>query len=489
MSHVADYEMVVGLEVHVHLATRSKLFSPAPVHYGGPPNHFVHPIDLGLPGVLPVLNGRVVELALRAALVTHCVVHARSIFARKNYFYPDLPKGYQISQFEDPLATEGWMEIEVEGDSGVAIKRIGITRIHIEEDAGKSIHDSAIAGGGSHVDLNRAGVPLLEIVSEPDLRSPGEAGAYLRKLRQLLRYLGVTGGDLEKGQFRCDANVSLRPRGQSELGTRTELKNLNSFRFVEAAIAAEAERQAGVLDAGGGVSQATMHFDAERGTTRVMRLKEDSDDYRYFPDPDLIPLQIAPEQIEAVRQGLPELPEVRQARFEVEYGLPRSDAVLLSGTRELADFFEAALRGYGGSEGAKPLANWLSRDVRETLAEVDVELDASALEPAAFGRLVRMVVEGRVTAANARPLLTEMVRAGGDPEALVREHDLEAVSDRGFLEETADAVISDHPDMVQQVRAGEDKVLNFLMGQIMKRTQGKANPAAAREVLVKKIRG
>ncbi len=287
---MSAYETVIGLEVHVHLATESKLFSPAPVRYGDAPNHAVDPIDLGLPGVLPVMNERVVELGLRAALATHCTIHGTSVFARKNYFYPDLPKGYQISQFEEPLATAGWLEIRPEGAESAT--RVGITRIHIEEDAGKSIHDSAVAGGGSHVDLNRAGVPLLEIVSEPDMRSAAEAGAYLRTLHQLLRYVGVTDGDLEKGQFRCDANVSIRPPGQEEFGTRTELKNLNSFRFVEAAIEAEAARQAELLDHGERVQQATMHFDAERGRTRVMRLKENSDDYRYFPDPDLIPLRV-----------------------------------------------------------------------------------------------------------------------------------------------------------------------------------------------------
>ena len=479
------YELVVGLEVHVHLATRSKLFSPAPVRYGGEPNHFVHPIDLGLPGVLPVLNRRAVELGLRAALATHCVVHPRSIFARKNYFYPDLPKGYQISQFEEPLATEGWLEIDTEAGR----KRIGITRIHIEEDAGKSIHDPTIAGGASHVDLNRAGVPLLEIVSEPDLRSAAEAGAYLRTLRQLLRHVGVTGGDLEKGQFRCDANVSLRPVGQAELGTRTELKNLNSFRFVEAAIAAEAERQTDVLDEGGAVVQATMHFDAERGTTRVMRLKENADDYRYFPEPDLIPLDIPPEAVEAARIALPELPDARRERFEDRYGLSSSDAALLVESRATADFFEAAVAAYGEAGAAKTLANWLARDVREALTEADVALEECALEPAAFAGLVRSVAEGAVTAANARPLIAELVRRGGDPAALIRERGLEAVSDRGLLEAAADAVIADHPDMADQIRAGEDKVLNFLMGQIMKRTQGKANPGAAREILLKKIRG
>jgi len=481
------YEVVVGLEVHVHLKTESKLFSPAPVRYGQPPNHAVHPIDLGLPGVLPVLNAKAVELGIRAALATHCKVHPRSIFARKNYFYPDLPKGYQISQYEEPLATGGWLEIE----AGGAPVRIGLTRIHMEEDAGKSIHDAAVAGADdTHVDLNRAGVPLLEIVSEPDLRSPAEAAAYLRVLHRILRYVGVSDADMEKGQFRCDANLSLRPHGEARLGTRTELKNLNSFRFVEDALGAEVARQAALLDAGGRVQQCTLHYDAERGTTRVMRLKENADDYRYFPDPDLIPLVIGDEQIEAVRRALPELPEARRARFEAELGLSAYDARLLAESRPVADFFEAVAATLGGgAKGAKSAANWIQRDVLQALGERGLELDATRLAPDALAKLIALVEAGRVTAANARPLVAELLERGGDPEALVRARGLEAVSDSGALEATADEVIAAHPEVAEQVRAGEDKGLNFLMGQIMKRTQGKASPAAAREVLLRRLRG
>jgi aspartyl-tRNA(Asn)/glutamyl-tRNA(Gln) amidotransferase subunit B len=487
---IDDYEIVVGLEVHVHLATQSKLFSPAPVRYGDAPNHAVHPIDLGLPGVLPVMNERVVELGLRAALATHCTVHHCSVFARKNYFYPDLPKGYQISQFEEPLATGGWLDIHPggkgEGDKGT---RVGITRIHIEEDAGKSIHDSAVAGSASHVDLNRAGVPLLEVVSEPDMRSSVEAGAYLRTLHRLLRFVGVTDGDLEKGQFRCDANVSLRPRGQKEFGTRTELKNLNSFRFVEAAIDAEAVRQAELLDEGEQVQQATMHFDAERGRTRVMRLKENSDDYRYFPDPDLVPLRIEEESVARVRAALPELPDAKNTRFRAELGLSAYDAAQLCESRPIADFFEAALSAHGDAAAAKSLANWIARDVLQALGEAGVEIEASELRPEALAALLRMVEERRVTAGSARSLVPELVARGGDPEALVRERGLEALSDSGEIEEMADEVIAAHPDRVDQVRAGKDKVLNFLMGEIMKRSRGKADPGKAREILVRKIRG
>jgi aspartyl-tRNA(Asn)/glutamyl-tRNA(Gln) amidotransferase subunit B len=487
------YEVVVGLEVHCQLRTESKLFSPAPVRYGDPPNHAVHPIDLGLPGVLPVLNAKAVELGIRAALATHCKVHPRSVFARKNYFYPDLPKGYQISQYEEPLATGGWLEIEAEPEGGGApyAVRIGLTRIHMEEDAGKSIHDAAVAGADdTHVDLNRAGVPLLEIVSEPDLRSPAEAGAYLRTLHRILRYAGVSDADMEKGQFRCDANVSLRVHGATALGTRTELKNLNSFRFVEEALRAEIARQARVLDEGGRVQQCTLHYDAERGATRVMRLKENADDYRYFPDPDLIPLVIGEAQIEAVRRALPELPEARRARFESALGLSAYDARLLVESRAVADFFEAVTEALGGgAKAAKSAANWVQRDVLQALGERGVEIDATRLEPGAIAKLIGMVEAGRVTAANARPLVAELLAHGGDPEALVRERGLEAVSDTGALEATADEVIAAHSEVAAQVRAGEDKGLNFLMGQMMKRTKGKASPAAAREVLIRRLRG
>jgi aspartyl-tRNA(Asn)/glutamyl-tRNA(Gln) amidotransferase subunit B len=479
------YEVVIGLEVHLQLRTESKLFSPAPVRYGAEPNHAVHPIDLGLPGVLPVLNRRAVELGVRAGLATHCRIHPRSVFARKNYFYPDLPKGYQISQYEEPLATGGWLEVPCDPPGGV--RRVGITRIHIEEDAGKSIHDVAIAGrDGTHVDLNRAGVPLLEIVSEPDLRSPEEAGSYLRQLRQIMRYADVSDADLEKGQFRCDANVSLRPRGEARLGTRTELKNLNSFRFVEEALRAEIERQTQLLDAGGRVQQATLKFDPATGRIGVMRLKENADDYRYFPDPDLVPLVVGEAEIDAIRADMPELPEARAMRFQAEHGLSEYDARGITASRPLADFFERAVACY---PKPKAIANWLLRDVMQALKESEGEIDRTALRPETLAALVRLVEECRLTPANARPLVPELVERGGDPEAWMRERGLEAVSDTGLLERVADEVIAEHPEMVEKLRAGEDKVLNFLMGQVMKRTRGKASPAAAREILLRRIRG
>ncbi len=478
------YEVVIGLEVHVQLRTESKLFCGCAVRYGEDPNHHACPVCLALPGALPVLNRQAVELALRAALAAHCTVQGRSVFARKNYFYPDLPKGYQISQYEEPLATGGFLDVELDGEGGT--QRVRLTRIHMEEDAGKSIHDRAVAGqDGSHVDLNRAGVPLLEIVSEPDLRSPEQAGAYLRALRQLLRYVDVSDADLEKGHFRCDANLSLRPRGASELGIRTELKNLNSFRFVEGALRAEIERQAERLDAGERVVQATLLYDPATERTRVMRVKENADDYRYFPDPDLIPLEIESEALERARAALPELPEARRRRLAEAYELSAYDARQLTESRALADFFEAAARAHGNP---KTVANWVLRDVLQALKERSGEIDATALAPEALVGLVRLVEKGKVTASNARPLVAELMQRGGDPQALVRERGLEAVADTGLLEGAVDEVLAAHPEMLERLRAGEEKILNFLMGQVMRRTRGKANPAAVRDILNRRLK-
>ena len=479
------FEVVIGLEVHVQLRTRSKLFSPAPVSYGDPPNHSVHAICLALPGVLPVLNRRAVELAIRTALATGCRVHERSVFARKNYFYPDLPKGYQISQYEEPLATGGAIDVPVEEPGGeVRTRRVRLTRIHMEEDAGKSIHDPTIAGSATHVDLNRAGVPLLEIVSEPDLRSPAEAAAYLRTLRSLLRSIDVSDADLEKGMFRCDANVSLRRVGETRLGTRTELKNLNSFRFVEAALEAEIARQARILEAGAAVQQATLAYDPQTRRTRVLRLKENADDYRYFPDPDLVPLQLSAERIEEVRAQLPELAPRKLERFQAQYALPEREAQLLCESRALADFFEAATARHGD---ARSVAKWLLRDVRQVLAEGGIELEGSALAPDAMASLLALLDAGRITPQGAREVLAALAERGGDPLAWVRERGLEAVSDAGELEAAVDAVLAEFPEHVARFRAGEAKVLNFLMGQVMRRTGGKASAGPVRDLLARKL--
>jgi aspartyl-tRNA(Asn)/glutamyl-tRNA(Gln) amidotransferase subunit B len=483
------YEMVIGLEVHTHLKTESKLFSPAPVLYGEPPNHSIHAIDIALPGVLPVLNDRVIELAIRLGLAIHATVNPHSVFARKNYFYPDLSKGYQISQFEEPVVSDGWLEIAVdEGDKDGApvVKRIGITRAHLEEDAGKSVHDTAIAGSdASAIDFNRAGVPLLEIVSEPDMRSAQEASAYLRALRSILRYIGVSDADMEKGQFRCDANVSLRPLGREAFGTRTETKNLNSFMHVEDAIEAEALRQFEILEEGGEIVQATMGYDPARRRTHVQRLKENSDDYRYFPDPDLIPLRIDPSRIEAVAAEMPELPEEKRARFESEYSLSTYDARLLTASRSLASFFEETAKASGAPKSA---ANWIIRDVLRELKEREVELEETKLTPAMLASLIDLVEAGRLTARSASEIFPVLVSDGGDPEALMVERGLEAVSDDGAIDGLVEDVIQANADVVEQVRGGDDKPLNFLMGQVMKASHGKADPGQVRKALAQKIR-
>ncbi len=474
-----DYDVVIGLEVHCQLRTESKLFSSAAVSYGDAPNQHVTEVCLALPGALPVLNGRAVELAIRAGLALDCKIHPTSVFARKNYFYPDLPKGYQISQFEEPVCTGGRLDILVGGER----KRIGITRIHMEEDAGKSIHEGAVT---TQVDLNRSGVPLVEIVSEPDLRSAEEVGAYLRTLRQILRYVGASDADMEKGQLRCDANVSLRPHGETTLGTRREIKNLNSFRNAQAAVKTEIENQANLLDDGGTVIQATVGYDADADRIFVMRTKENADDYRYFPDPDLIPLVVPEERIAEIRSALPELPAARADRFASEYGLKVDDAAVLTSSRELADWFESAASAHGTG---KAVANWIIRDVLSALNDRDVDIDAVALSPDAFAALVKMSDDGRVTPKNARDLLQEILFDGGDPEALVQERGLEAVSDTGELEALVDAAIASNPQAVESFAAGDKKSLNFLMGQVMKQSQGKADPGSVREILARKLGG
>ena len=490
------YEVVIGLEVHTHLKTQSKLFSPAPVRYGDEPNHDVHPIDLGMPGVLPVLNEKVIGLAIRLGLATHSTVNTRSVFSRKNYFYPDLPKGYQISQYEEPIVSDGWLEVDVPTDvmarskkerAETRTKRIGITRAHLEEDAGKSIHDDAVVGSdGTQIDLNRAGVPLLEIVSEPDLRSAQEAVAYLRALRSILRYIDVSDADMEKGQFRCDANISLREHGATEFGTRTEIKNLNSFSSIEGAIGAEIIRQAEILDDGGAVVQATMLYEVERNRTRVMRFKENADDYRYFDDPDLIPLRIEEDLIEAIRGELPELPEQKRSRFETEYGLAPSEIEVLVASRAMADFFERTAQACGSPKSA---ANWISRDLRKEVNERGQEIEAVSISPESLASLIRLVEEKRLTTKSAQSLLPELVDEGGDPEALMVERGLEAVSDAGLIDALVDDVVVANEEAVASVREGDDKPLNFLMGKVMKASQGKANPEEVRSRLIERIRG
>ena len=481
------YEVVIGLEVHVQLRTRSKLFAGAPAEFGAAPNHNVTPLCLALPGALPVLNARAVALAVRAGLATQCTVNAHSVFARKNYFYPDLPKGYQISQFEEPLCSAG--HLDVDG------ARIRITRIHMEEDAGKSLHESARE---SAVDLNRAGVPLIEVVFEPDLRSAAQAVACLKTLREILRYAEVTDGDMEKGQFRCDANVSLRPHGARELGTRREIKNLNSFRFAAAAIEREVAEQSARLAAGEKVEQATLGYDAQADRIYVMRSKENADDYRYFPDPDLLPLQLSEARIEEIRAALPELPDKKRARFESEFALTAAAARALCESRALADWFETttqtlATAGAAGdgdgalADAARVVHNWVARDVLGALSERGADADAIALRPEDFAALLCLVRENRVTTRNAREMLGELLWSGGSPEALLRERGLEAVADAGELDAQVARVIEQNPEAAREFAAGNAKALNFLMGQVMRETQGRADPGEVRARIKTKL--
>ena len=475
----AGWETVIGLEVHAQLKTESKLFSSAPHAFGAGPNTQTTEVDVGLPGVLPVLNEKAVELAVRLALALGAKVHPVSVFARKHYFYPDLPKGYQISQYEEPYCTDGAVPIELDGVAGA----IALTRIHLEEDAAKNIHDDAVTGGGvTHVDLNRAGAPLVEIVSTPNIRSPEEAGAYLRSLRQILRYLEVSDADLEKGQFRCDANVSVRRLGDAKLGTRTELKNLNSFRFVERAIASEIRRQVELLEGGGKVLQQTMHWDDRSGTATPMRIKEQADDYRYFPDPDLPPLRIDPVFLDTIRKSLPELPHVRRARYCADFGLSAYDVAVLTEDRDVSEFFEAAASRY---DQPKTLSNWITRDVLATMTETGRALRELPLTPDHLVELLKLIDAGRITAGSARDVFAEMAKTGERPEAIMRARGLEAVSDTGELERLARAAISANAGQLEKYRAGEVKLLNFFVGQVMKASGGKADPAALREILTR----
>src|SRR5262245_15754281 len=474
------WEAVIGLEVHVQLKTQAKLFSSAPNAFGAPPNSQTTEVDLGLPGVLPVLNRHAVELAVRAALALGCELQPHSTFARKHYFYPDLPKGYQISQYDEPYAKGGAVPL-ANGD-GTA-RSVGLTRIHMEEDAAKSIHDDAVTGGGvTHVNLNRAGAPLCEIVSEPEMHTPEEAGAYLRSLRQVLRHLDVSDADMEKGQFRCDANVSVRRIGDAKLGTRTELKNLNSFRFVEHAIAHEILRQIDLIESGGKVQQETLNWDDRAGKSSPMRGKEHADDYRYFPDPDLPPLKLEADWLERQRAALPELPLVRRARYRESFGLPDYDAAVLTDDRDVSEFFEAAVKLY---DQPKTVSNWVMRDALAAATEAGKPLRELPLTPEALVELLRLVDAGRITAGSAREVFAEMAKTGARAEEIVRARGLEAVSDAGELERLAQGVVAANAPQVAKYRAGDAKLLNFFVGQVMKASAGKADPAKLREILTR----
>jgi aspartyl-tRNA(Asn)/glutamyl-tRNA(Gln) amidotransferase subunit B len=479
-----DFEPVIGLEVHAQMLTNTKIFCNCSTQFGGEPNTRTCPVCLGMPGVLPVANRKVIEFSLKTALATGCAIQKYNQFARKNYFYPDLPKGYQISQFELPIATGGHIDLETE--DGGAKKRIGITRIHMEEDAGKLMHEiNGIAGNSSYVDLNRTGVPLMEIVSEPDIRSSGEAVEYLKTLRSILQYLEVCDGNMEQGSFRCDANISLRPIGREKFGTKVELKNMNSFRHVERAIEFEIERQRDMLEDGLEIRQETRLWDEKREETFSMRSKEEAHDYRYFPDPDLVPLVIDEDWIAAVRAGLPELPRQRRRRFVDEYKLPDYDADVLTATRQVADYFEAAVKLHNQP---KAVSNWIMGDIMRSLPDAR-DIAGFRVTAAHLAAMIALIDKGTISGKIAKKVFEQMAETGKMPEAVVQEQGLVQVSDAGELEKAVQAVLDANAQMVEDFRGGKDKVFGFLMGQVMKSTKGKGNPQLLNDILRKKLAG
>ncbi len=475
---MASYEAVIGLEVHAQLRTRSKLFCSCSTAFGADPNAHVCEVCAGMPGVLPVLNEKAVEFAARMGIAVGCTVNRTSVFARKNYFYPDLPKGYQISQYEQPICEHGHLDISV----GDAVKRIGITRIHLEDDAGKNIHSAG--ENVSYVDLNRTGVPLIEIVSEPDLRSAEEAVAYLKALRAIVVHLGICAGNMEEGSFRCDANVSLRPRGAAEFGTRAELKNLNSFRHVQRAIEYEISRQADLLDDGDKVVQETRLYDSVKNITVSMRGKEEAHDYRYFPDPDLIPIHIDEARLAEWQATLPELPQARLERFMSSFGLSAQDAEVLTAERDHAEFFEAAVKLY---DQPRKIANMMLGPLQRELNQRGTSLAVSAMRPEALAELVRIIDAGLISAKIGNDVFGELFENGAMPEAFVRERGLVQISDTSAIEQAVDEVIAENPAEVEAYRGGKTKLVSFFVGQVMRKTRGKANPALVNELLASKL--
>src|SRR5881392_2422274 len=474
---LAKYEPVIGLEVHVQLLTNTKIFCACSTRVGDAPNANTCPVCLGLPGTLPVLNKRVIEMAARASLALNCTVHEHSRFARKNYFYPDLPKGYQISQYELPLATGGWLEV------GGAKKRIGITRLHLEEDAAKNLHEGfSQSATKAYIDYNRCGTPLAEIVSQPDIRSSEEAHAYLTALRQIMLYTGVSDCNMEEGSLRCDANVSVRPRGSNEFGTKVEVKNLNSFRFLQKALEYEIERHIGVLESGGRLFQETRLWNQAEGHTVSMRSKEKAHDYRYFPEPDLLPVHISSAWREEVRRALPELPEAKRARFVTAYGITPYDAEVLTSTQSLADYFEAVVKA--GAPG-KAAANWMQTELLRGLKDSGKEITASPVSPVALGELVKLVESGKITGAVAKKVFATMFESGRSAAEIVAAEGLGAQVSEAAMEQAAREVIAKNPDNVAKFKSGNEGVFKFFVGQVMKATRGQANPQAVNDILRK----
>jgi aspartyl-tRNA(Asn)/glutamyl-tRNA(Gln) amidotransferase subunit B len=478
---IAFYEPVIGLEVHVQLATATKIFCGCPTSFGASPNSNVCPVCLGLPGALPVLSHHAVELAIRGALALNCQIRTQSRFARKNYFYPDLPKGYQISQYDEPLAEHGYVDIAVEG----AAKRIGVTRVHMEDDAGKSVHDGfPDSARYSYVDLNRSGTPLIEIVSEPDMRSSGEAYAYLSEIKQALQFIEVSTCDMEKGHLRCDANVSVRLKGAEKFGTKTEVKNLNSFRFLKQALDYEIARQVAVLESGGRMLQETRLYNPDRGETFSMRSKEDAHDYRYFPEPDLVPLRIGGQWIAEVRSTMPELPPIKRARFIANHGLREYDADVLTQTRAAGDYFETAAKISGDP---RTTANWVMGDLMGMLKAEGKEIGESPISPENLGALVRLLTQGELSGKLAKEIFPKMFSSGDTPAAIMEREGLKQISDTGALKQIIEDVIAANPKQVEQYKSGKTTVINFLVGQAMKGTRGQANVTVVTDLLKQKL--
>jgi aspartyl-tRNA(Asn)/glutamyl-tRNA(Gln) amidotransferase subunit B len=478
---LAKYEPVIGLEVHVQLLTNSKIFCASSTRFGDPPNSNVCPVCLGLPGTLPVLNKRAVEMAVRASLALNCTVHEHSRFARKNYFYPDLPKGYQISQYELPLAADGYLEIEHHG----AKRRIGITRLHLEEDAAKNLHEGfAQSAEKAYIDYNRCGIPLCEIVSEPDMRSPEEAYAYLTALRQIMLYTGVSDCNMEEGSLRCDANVSVRLRGSQEFGTKVEVKNLNSFRYLQRALEYEIERHIGVLESGGRIHQETRLWNQVEGRTVGMRSKERAHDYRYFPEPDLLPVHVSPTWREEIRGGLPELPGAKRARFVAVYGITAYDAEVLASTEPLASYFEAVVRA---GATAKHAANWMQTELLRLLNDSAKSIEASPVTPLALAELLKLVESGQITGTVGKKVFSTMFETGRSAAEIVASEGLGQISDASAIEQAAREVVAKYPENVAKYKAGNQGVFKFFVGQVMRATRGKANPQAVNDILRKML--
>jgi len=477
-----EWEVVIGLEIHAQLATQSKIFSGASTTYGALPNTQACAVDLGLPGVLPVVNKEAVLMGAKFGLAIGANVSKRSVFDRKNYFYPDSPKGYQISQLHFPIVEHGQIDIELEDGK---IKTIGITRAHLEEDAGKSLH--ADFEGQTGIDLNRAGTPLIEIVSEPDLRSAKEAVAYMKKIHSLVQYLEICDGNMQEGSFRCDANVSVRPKGQEELGTRAEIKNINSFRFVEKAINHEIERQINIIEDGGRVVQETRLYDSDKDETRSMRSKEEANDYRYFPDPDLLPIELDDETIESIRQSLPELPSEKKERFIKEFDLKSYDADVLTAQKDLSDYFEASIKAADGN--AKLCANWVQGEIIGALNKNNITLSESKVTAELLGGMIKRIADNTISGKIAKTVFEAMWNGEGSADEIIESKGLKQVTDTGAIETVIDEIIANNPGQVEQYRSGKEKLFGFFVGQTMKAMQGKANPQAVNELLKTKLKG